>query len=443
MAVQTDRLRVAKFGGTSLASAEQFEKVKRIVEAEPSRRFVVPSAPGKRFSDDIKVTDLLYRCHALAAQGQDYAVPFAQICARYDELIERLGLSLSLQDDYQTIAATLSQGATADYLASRGEYLNGKILAEYLGFPFVDAKEVIFFDEKAELDSDRTKKAIRARLSFAKNAVVPGFYGSDGAGNILTFSRGGSDITGALLAAALGADVYENFTDVSGVLAADPRVVAHPRPIATMTYRELRELSYMGASVLHEDAVFPVHAASVPIHLQNTNDPDAPGTWIVPARRTAPDEIVTGIAAKKGYSVISITRDGMNGEIGFTRKLLSVLEDCEIPFEHMPTGIDSLSVVVRTADLDRCRRTVLRRLEEELEPQALYIEDGLALLAVVGQGMLHAKGNAARICGALAQADINIGMLALSVVEMTLIVGVAETDCDAAMRAVYAAVLGS
>lgn len=442
MKEKTPTLCVAKFGGSSLSDAAQFQKVKQIIEKEPSRRFVVPSAPGKRYAQDTKVTDLLYACYEKRADRQARAALLSQIYARYDALIAELHLSLSLQDDYAAIEAALAGKTSADYLASRGEYLNGKILAAYLNIPFVDAAEVIFFDEAKRLDEAKTAAALRARLSALDRAVIPGFYGADPAGNTVTFSRGGSDITGALVAAALDADVYENFTDVSGVLAADPRVVENPRPIPIITYRELRELSYMGASVLHEDAIFPVCAKQIPIHLQNTNDPDARGTWIVAKRETAEGEIVTGVAAKKGYSVISVTRDGMNAQIGFTRRLLSVLEDCEIPFEHMPTGIDSLSVVVPTERLNARRGEVLSRLEAELQPQSLYVEDGIALLAVVGQGMLHAKGNAARICDALAQADINIAMLALSVVEMTMIVGVAEADFEAAMRAVYARVLG-
>ncbi len=437
MTLNEKTVKVLKFGGTSLASAAQFKKVKAIVSADENRRFVVPSAPGKRDAKDEKVTDLLYLCHAQAQAKEDFLPTLSKIRARYDEIIEQLGLALSLEADYLAIQQKLEQGVGADYVASRGEYLNGKILAAYLDFPFFDPAELIFFDEKRTLDTERTRAELHRALLPASCGVIPGFYGSGVNEEIITFSRGGSDITGALVAQAVDAAVYENFTDVSGVLAADPRVVKNARPIAVMTYRELRELSYMGASVLHEDAVFPVHHAKIPIHLQNTNDPNAAGTWIVPQRNVAPGEIVTGIAAKKGYSVLSVAKDGMNAEVGYARRLLSLLEEYAIPFEHMPTGIDSLSVVVRTQDLAPFRKELLCRLEEQLQPQTLLVEDGLALLAVVGQGMLHAKGNAARICDAVAQAGINISILALGMAETTMIVGIAQEDCDRAMIAVY------
>lgn len=439
--MENQKIKVLKFGGSSLSDAGQFAKVKAIVLADPTRRFVVPSAPGKRFAQDEKITDLLYACHGTA--GKD-AVRFAQlfetVCRRYRDLCSELALSLDLSEELETVRRNLLAGTTSDYAASRGEYLNGKILAAYLGFPFVDAAEVVRFTEGHTLDAAETNRLLAERFADLDCGILPGFYGSDPHGEVVTFSRGGSDISGALLAKALDAEVYENFTDVSGVLAADPRIVQNPRPIRVLTYRELRELSYMGASVLHEDAIFPVHEAKIPIHLQNTNAPEEPGTWITEERQTQPYEVVTGVSGKTGFSVITLCKSGMNAEIGFGCEVLNVLRQFSVPFEHMPTGIDMLSVVVKTADLESCRDALMRELQTRLKPDIMYLEGEMALLAVVGQGMANAKGTAAQVCLALAQSNINIRMMAQGTMETTLIVGVDASDYHEAIRAIYAGV---
>ncbi len=433
--------KVLKFGGSSLSDAAQFAKVKAIVLSDPTRRFVVPSAPGKRFSTDEKVTDLLYAAHAAAGKDEgEFDRVFQTICDRYQGLITELSLNLDLREELETVKQTLLQGSTSDYAASRGEYLNGKILAAYLGFPFVDAAEVVRFTEGHLLDAETTDRLLKARFSQLDCGILPGFYGSDPKGEIVTFSRGGSDISGALLAKAVEAQVYENFTDVSGVLAADPRIVPNPRAIKALTYRELRELSYMGASVLHEDAVFPVHWAKIPIHLQNTNAPEDPGTWITEERQTEDYEVVTGVSGKTGFSVITLCKSGMNTELGFGYEALSVLRQFSVPFEHMPTGIDMLSVVVKTGDLVTCQEALLLELDRRLHPDALYLEGEMALIAVVGQGMHNAKGTAAGVCHALAERNINIRMLSQASMETTIIVGVDESDYHDAIRAIYAGV---
>ncbi len=433
--------KVLKFGGSSLSDAAQFAKVKAIVLSDPTRRFVVPSAPGKRFSTDEKVTDLLYAAHAAAGKDEgEFDRVFQTICDRYQGLITELSLNLDLREELETVKQTLLQGSTSDYAASRGEYLNGKILAAYLGFPFVDAAEVVRFTEGHLLDAETTDRLLKARFSQLDYGILPGFYGSDPKGEIVTFSRGGSDISGALLAKAVEAQVYENFTDVSGVLAADPRIVPNPRAIKALTYRELRELSYMGASVLHEDAVFPVHWAKIPIHLQNTNAPEDPGTWITEERQTEDYEVVTGVSGKTGFSVITLCKSGMNTELGFGYEALSVLRQFSVPFEHMPTGIDMLSVVVKTGDLVTCQEALLLELDRRLHPDALYLEGEMALIAVVGQGMHNAKGTAAGVCHALAERNINIRMLSQASMETTIIVGVDESDYHDAIRAIYAGV---
>ncbi len=336
--------KVVKFGGSSLADANQIKKAADIIKAEECRRYVVPSAPGKRFSDDIKVTDMLYKCCELAGSGVDFSEEFQLIKDRYNGIIADLGVDMSLDEEFNTIVKELKARPAKDYAASRGEFLNGKILAKYLGYNFVDAADVIVFDTKGTLLLDETVKAVRSRLKGLDNAVIPGFYGRTTEGVIKTFSRGGSDVTGSIIANAVNADIYENWTDVSGFLVADPRIVENPDAIETITYRELRELAYMGASVLHEDAIFPVRSAGIPINIRNTNRPGDKGTMIVSNdydfSRESLGHTITGIAGKKGFSTINIEKAMMNNELGFGMKVLNVLYSNGISFEHMPSGIE-------------------------------------------------------------------------------------------------------
>ena len=428
-------LKVAKFGGSSLADAVQFGKVADILHSDGDRRYVVPSAPGKRNGADTKVTDLLYACHGA---GAELTGRVAAIKARYDGILEGLGLELDLSTEFAAIERNIAAGFSADYCASRGEYLNGIVLAAYLGIPFVDAAEVIHFTEGGQLDEQRTWESLRVRLLGLERAVVPGFYGSLPDGAIKTFSRGGSDITGALVAWAVGADVYENWTDVSGVLAADPRIVPDARPIERVSYKELRELSYMGASVLHEDAIFPVRKAGIPIHILNTNAPHEPGTLI---EADAPEDVrpgvITGIAGRRGYSVVSMEKAMMNSELGFGRRVLAVLEEMGISFEHLPTGIDTLSVLVESHYLEDRREEVLHALYEAVNPDEIEIIDGISLIATVGRGMVEHRGTAARLFVALARSGINIRMIDQGSSELNIIVGVVSSDFDAAIRAIY------
>ena len=431
---------VVKFGGTSLASAEQIKKAVDIIRADPARRYVVASAPGKRFSDDIKVTDLLYACYDQAAAGGDFADTLGKIEARYADIIRDLGVAFDLAAEIAVLQEHLSTAPNRDYMASRGEYLNSRIIAAYLDRPFVDPAETIFFTEAGVLDEEKTFRTLGERLADLPQAVVPGFYGVMPDGAVRTFSRGGSDITGSIVAQAVRADLYENWTDVSGMLSADPRIVEDPRVIDHITYTELRELSYMGASVLHEDAVFPVRKAGIPINIRNTNRPEDHGTMIVPwADRSVKKRVVTGVAGKKGFTSIALEKSMMNSEVGFTARLFTILAEHGIAFEHCPSGIDTISVVVNTAHLQSARDDILISIQKELEPDAMTVEDGLALIAVVGNGMVYSKGTAARIFKALADANINIRMIDQGSSELNIIVGVEEHDYEEALRAIYRA----
>ena len=431
-------LKVLKFGGSSLADAEHFRKVAAIVKAEPSRRYVVPSAPGKRFSADEKVTDLLYRCFELALEDKDITETFEKIEDRYRTIIKDLGLSLSLEKEFENIRTAILHCAGRDYVASRGEYLNGLILASYLEYDFIDPQKYIFFKEDGNFDSEKTNIILSAILKQHTHAVIPGFYGSMPNGTIKTFSRGGSDITGSIVARAVSADLYENWTDVSGFLMADPRIIENPRVIDTITYKELRELSYMGATVLHEDAIFPVRYAGIPINIRNTNRPEDKGTMIVSTATDAvSDRVITGIAGKRGFSVLTIEKDMMNSELGFGRRLLEAIEKCEICFEHLPSGIDTMSVVLNSNDIIGKRDFLLTEVCRLTEPDTIEIEDNLALIAVVGRSMVKAKGTAARIFSALAEASINIKMIDQGSSELNIIIGVDESDYLAAMQTIY------
>lgn len=429
---------VTKFGGSSLADSGQFKKVKDILMLDAARRYVVPSAPGKRFKEDTKITDLLYRCHQQASAGEDYQETFDQIAARYMDIAEELELKVDLGTALDEINEKIGQGASRDYCASRGEYLNGMLLADYLGWRFMDAAKVIFFNESGSFDSEKSNVVMMALLADGVPTVVPGFYGSMPDGSIHTFSRGGSDITGAIVARAVAADAYENWTDVSGFLMADPRIVENPREITAITYAELRELSYMGASVLHEDAMFPVHKVGIPTIIRNTNNPTHSGTLIslsIPNDRTAP--IITGIAGHKGFSVISVEKAMMNSELGFGRKILQVLEDHGISFEHMPSGIDNLCVVVNQEALSVHREEIIRQIVDLTHPDKLLIHDNMSVIATVGRGMVNNCGTAARLFSALSRAGINVRMIDQGSSELSIIVGVDDNDFENAIKAIY------
>lgn len=430
-------VKVVKFGGSSLASAEQFKKVGNIIRAEESRRFVVPSAPGKRFSDDTKVTDMLYKCYAEAEAGKNFDKQLKAIEERYNEIIKGLGLKLSLKEQFEIIRKNFEAKAGTDYAASRGEYLNGIIMANYLGYEFIDAASVICFDANGEFDGEKTNKVMGDRLANVESAVIPGFYGAMPNGDVKTFSRGGSDVTGSIVARAIKADVYENWTDVSGFLAADPRIVDNPRPIDIITYKELRELSYMGATVLHESAIFPVRKEGIPINIRNTNAPQDKGTMIVETTCNRPDCIITGIAGKKGFVSITIDKDMMNSEIGFGRKVLQVFEDNGISFEHMPSGIDTMTVFVHQDEFVEKEQKVLAELHRAVNPDSIELESDLALIAVVGRSMRNNSGLAGNIFSALAKSKINIKMIDQGSSELNIIIGVRNRYFEDAIRTIY------
>ena len=405
--------KVVKFGGSSLADAGQFRKVEAIVKADESRLYVVPSAPGRRVDGDTKVTDLLIEAYRIAVEGGDLHAHLQTIRARYDEIITGLGLSLNLDEEFDGIEHQLTEKPYLDFAASRGEYLNGRIMAEFLGFEFVDP------------------------LTRTGHAVIPGFYGQGKDGRVKTFSRGGSDVTGSVVAGAMKVDIYENWTDVSGFLVADPRIVKDPVSIHTITYRELRELSYMGAAVLHEEAIFPVRSKGIPINIRNTNRPDDEGTWIVESTARKPGYTITGIAGKKGFCAVLITKALMNSEIGFGRKVLQAFEEENISFEHMPSGIDTMTIVVHESEFIDHEQNVVSRIHRYTQPDSIEIESDLALIAVVGRGMRSMRGTAARIFSALAHARVNIRMIDQGSSELNIIIGVANEDFETAIRAVY------
>lgn len=429
--------KVVKFGGSSLSSAEQFQKVGDIIRAEGSRRYVVPSAPGKRDSEDTKVTDLLLSVFGKMQNGRPYLKTLEQIRSRYAQIIRGLGLNLSLVKEFERIRKDMEDGAGEMYVVSRGEYLNGKIMAAYLGYEFIDAANVIRFNDDETLDTQETYRLLKAQLDAHERAVIPGFYGSKKNGTVVTFSRGGSDITGSLVARAIHADIYENWTDVSGFMVADPRIVRDSEVIHTITYTELRELAYMGASVMHEDAIFPVSQVGIPIHILNTNEPEAEGTMIVGQTSRIPKYTITGIAGMRGFASISIEKDKMNSEIGFCRKALTAFEEFGISLEHMPSGIDTMSVIVHQKEFGEKEQQVIARIEELCKPDHIEIESDMALIAVVGRGMKRQRGTAGRLFSALAHAHINVKMIDQGSSELNIIIGVASDDFESAIRAIY------
>lgn len=429
--------KVVKFGGSSLADAGQFKKAKAIIDADPSRVYVVDSAPGKRFDGDIKVTDMLLEAYRIATNEGDLDAQLKAIQARYNEIIDGLGLDISLAKEFEEIRKNLKENPYEDYAASRGEYLNGRIMSAYLGYDFIDPYDVIFFNEEGNLNEYKTEKVLSAKLKETPKAVIPGFYGHGKDGRVKTFSRGGSDVTGSIVAAAAGADVYENWTDVAGFMVADPHIIKDPAIIHTITYRELRELSYMGASVLHEDAIFPVRSKGIPINIRNTNAPEEEGTWIVESTARKPKYTITGIAGKKGFCTVLITKALMNSEIGFGRKVLQAFEDNGISFEHMPSGIDTMTIVVHEDEFLDKEQQVVSEIHRLSHPDAVEIESGLALIAVVGRGMKSMRGTAGRIFSALAHAHVNVRMIDQGSSELNIIIGVEEADFEAAIKAIY------
>ena len=429
--------KVVKFGGSSLASARQFKKVGDIIRADKTRRYVIPSAPGKRNSKDTKVTDMLYECYAAASAGASYKKILESIKARYQEIIDGLELNLNLDHEFATIEENFVKGIGKDYAASRGEYLNGIVMANYLGYEFIDAAEVIFFDEHGNFEAELTNKELSERLEHVDRAVIPGFYGSKHDGSIKTFSRGGSDVTGSIVARAIHADLYENWTDVSGFLVTDPHIVENPEVIETITYKELRELAYMGAGVLHEDAIFPVRKEGIPINIRNTNRPEDKGTLIVESTCRKPRYTITGIAGRKGFCAINIEKAMMNSEVGFGRKVLGVFEKYGISFEHMPSGIDTMTIMVHQDEFEEYEQSVIAGIHRAVEPDLVDLEADLALIAVVGRGMKGTRGTVGRIFSALAHARINVKMIDQGSSELNIIIGVKNSDFETAIKAIY------
>jgi len=434
-------VKVAKFGGSSVADGIQLTKTKQIIEQDPSRKFIVVSAPGKRFDGDNKITDLLYLCKTHMEHNLPYDQVFQVVADRYMAVALNLGVEVDLMEHLDEIRENLKKNPSADYIASRGEYLNAVLVASFLGFDFVDAAGLIQFDSKGKILVEETDKALREELEKHENAVIPGFYGTTPDGNIKTFSRGGSDITGSLVARAIGADVYENWTDVSGFLMADPRIVKKPKQISSISYKELRELSYMGASVLHEDAIYPARMANVPINIRNTNIPEDPGTMItaevVHSTNDDGEPIITGIAGSKDFTVVALYKNMMSSERGFVRRILGVLDDYNVNFEHLPSSIDTVSVVMSNQSIGDRLDEIVDAFRTRLQPDSIDIIEDVALIATVGHRMSYRPGVSAKLFNALGEAEVNIRMIDQGSSEMNIIVGVDNKDFQKAIRAIY------
>lgn len=431
-------LKVLKFGGTSMADATQFAKVKSIVESDPSRRVVVVSAAGKRFSDDHKITDLLLLCHAHVKYGVSSDSVFDMIAKRYIEIRDECGLKTDIESELNKISQKLLSGITKDELVSRGEYLSARLMADYLGFEFVDSAHWVRFKLDGTIDTEKSYQLLR-ELAEGRKVVIPGFYGAMPNGSIRIMSRGGSDITGALAAAALEAEVYENWTDVSGILMADPRIVENPEPIKYITYEELRELSHMGAQVLHEGTIFPVRQKNIPLNIRNTNAPDDAGSLIM---ENCPDDdndkqFITGITGKKNFSIITVAKSGMSSEVGFLRKVLEVFEKYGVSVEYVPSGIDSVSVVVASKAVADCLYAIMGDLQKNVKPDSINVTEDIAIVAVVGRKMAYKPGMSGRLFAALGQSKINIRMISQSCEELNIIAGVSNEDFEKAVRVLY------
>lgn len=431
---------IAKFGGSSLADSSQFTKVRDIVIRDKNRRYIIPSAPGKRNNNDHKITDLLYMCYQLASHGINFEEVYSIISNRYEDICKDLNIDINIEEILFDIKTKIQQGATSDFTASRGEYLNAIILSEYLGFEFVDAKDIILFDEDNKFNLEKTKLKVKSVLEDIPNAVIPGFYGANIKGDIITFSRGGSDITGAIIASAVSSQLYENWTDVSGFYIADPRIVDNPRSIATITYKELRELSYMGAPVLHEESIFPIKSAGIPINIRNTNKPEDSGTMIVSDSHTVSNtETITGIAGKKDFTFISIEKTMMNDEKGFIRKLVSVFESNDISIEHIPSSIDSISIIVSDSEIHTKLDKVIEEIKIYCKPDSIITYSDMSLVAIVGRGMINNWGTCAKIFTTLAEKGVNIKMITQGSSELNIIIGIESKDFDKAILSIYEA----
>ncbi len=434
-------IKVVKFGGTSMADAKSIRQVAEIIKQDKERRYVVVSAPGKRFLQDHKVTDMLYACyHDMQINGECKAT-FDKIRERFKGIVKDLGLGLDIDSYLDKVEEEMLKYNSAEFCASRGEYLSAVITAEVLGYEFIDAKDVMIFDANGDFDSESTNEKVKSVLENVERAVVPGFYGGDSEGIVHTFSRGGSDVSGAVIARAVGASLYENWTDVNGFMSADPRIVDNPKPIETLSYKELRELAYMGANVLHPESIFPVRVSKIPINIRNTFCPTAEGTMIVAEldEKELSKRVITGIAGKKGYSIIYIEKSMMNSELGFVRKVLAVLEYYNISIEHLPTGIDTMSIVIPDNELAGKEDVVIERIKKVVDPDHIEIKSGISLIATVGHGMSYKPGSASTLVGALAKEKINIRMIDQGSSEMNIIVGIATSDYERAIKAIYAA----
>lgn len=431
---------VAKFGGSSLADSKQFAKVKDIIKSDSRRKYIIPSAPGKRDSKDHKVTDLLYMCYQLASHNLNFDEVYGIIEKRFQDICIELSLDIDINENLLEIKKKIQSGASEDYVASRGEYLNAIVLSNYLGFEFVDAKDLIVFNNNGQFNSEATQAKVQSKLEKVGQAIIPGFYGAKENGEIITFSRGGSDITGAIIARGVGSELYENWTDVSGFLMVNPKIVKNPKPIKTISYKELRELSYMGAPVLHEEAIFPVRQLGIPINIKNTNLPNEPGTMIVddlsPISSTG---TITGIAGKKDFTVISIEKTLMSLEKDFYRKLITVLETNNISIEHMPSSIDSVSLIISSIQLNSKLEKVIEEIRIYCKPDSIICHPNMALIAVVGRGMIRAKGVSAKVFTALANKGINIRMITQGSSELNIIIGIENADFNMAIAAIYEA----
>ncbi|MCR4726254.1 MAG: aspartate kinase [Clostridia bacterium] len=432
-------MKVCKFGGSSMASSDTIKRVAEIIKSDGDRKYIVVSAPGKRFSKDIKITDSLLNCYAESKKGKRVSELFAPIRDRFTEIASGLGVDQKL--DLPSIFASIEEGiklsSSPDFAASQGERLSAMLLAAYLDFTFVDAREIIRFSDNGVFNAEYTNDvAQKTLLPLDSGVVVPGFYGSTSTGRIVTFSRGGSDVSGAIIARAVKADIYENWTDVNGFLTADPRIVENPKPIPELSYRELRELSYMGANVLHPESIFPVRKANIPINIRNTFEPENKGTMILPGVLQH-DRLITGIAGKKGFVSILIEKSMMNNEIGFTRKLLSVLENLNISFEHLPSGIDTMTLIIADTEIGNKMQELVGGIREAVSPDRLEIQSDLALIATVGHGMAYKPGTASRLFTALSRVGVNIKMIDQGSSELNIIVAVKGDDYEKAINAIY------